>query len=44
MKPSFLAVKIIVKVFDFKLTIDEINKLDKYSGSAYGSHPDTAEF
>ena len=33
-----------IKVFDFKLTIDEINKLDKYSGSAYGSHPDTAEF
>ena len=33
-----------IRVFDFKLTIDEVNKLDKYSGSAYGSHPDTAEF
>lgn len=33
-----------INIFDFKLTVDEINKLDKYSGNAYGSHPDTAEF
>ena len=32
------------EVFDFELSKDDIQLLEKYKGSAYGSLPDTAEF